>query len=1276
MEGIFTELNEETMRDEDQENSIVEERKDGGAESETKIDGGRSSGLVNPPPPNTLPLNNQEGSSGVSNGGPDTKTSGTVTAVTTTFEQLPPSSSTITTPQKSTVTVIGDENPGDFRGAETWKKLDEALKTSETYKSIVFLKLHNLINGRSNADWPFMRAANKDQAIEYVERGSATVAVYHKGMYNPTTHNQKHFVVHLGRFCALDAPGLDKIRKNIETAYTKEADNLANALRKGALVSQAPDESMEEYVARYMRGSDKLFKIQNGIMDNPAQIFRRLEIAKRELCKDESIKTIIAMIEKYGSKLARILQMTSEGIDLRGTIRATAERRFYGCFGKLETGIAIMPRTAIAQVIQSRWGVTTSKVAITSNLYMMLDSITVKDLIHRPYITYEKMFGVAAEIGFVDHERKTATIKRIYDILASHLVDIIDEKFDRGRINEPGLNKSQKTNWRRIYKAYLENVPIEHDRPPGFAPQGFTDVANLALLFQPHTHRKFNQATIDAVFYTSWIQQDIPDSETCPDSSTGIHSKAAPATRNTRSASRARSQNEGKESQIQFMADSNGSRRTRNNGGSSNSNEATGLYKRLLGHCIVHAVSKSSGFPCQHAPNCKYKHVRTDIPESEMLKDGSIPQGIKDSYLAQKKAYISRPESEFNVNFMVCPTKEYYQDKSFAFVETKDGDICFAVYDNQTKSTSECTPISKLKTNNTSNTNRNSDQRVRFNETPDQPYEITSVGATPVQKTCKNDCEVCLRDGKDSKICRDKCINESKYHCRRCSQYHNKPELGRGQRCTQVCGNCFDVTCTKTFNTCEGKMSCAVCYSDDGHRAKTCPNKKIKRCKRCHIVLKHENELQGSICATLCQPNTNENTRPPQRTMMQMESTSESQKEYEERFELDIMLPLQNELTTQYESLMPHGTQMFATLNNQINEANEIHSKKKNGLMKINSSQFYELEVSASTPHPLAGKPTQIQQSFVGSDKDQLHITDVARPFEARKAVPIEINKPPLHPTQIKREPTKMDDSVIKINFFVGQKTVKENIKDVWARMNAKDMVETAKKLQLSFLLDSCASQHHILPHSQEEYDYFTANMKNLETRYFDAESIEGVTTHKSKLGAYMGVPHDLHRVDKDRPSTRVVTSWGILKAVMQNQVGLYNPPNTDIFFFDFLHKDKSHSLYPVGKLKGRIFELNIEQTCNVLKKFADGEISVNNNIDATVNNLMLMSISSSTDKPNNAMDIDDDAHMTSVTEQEEQDALPDLVSYSDSESESEYDWKIESDITSEEAMVCNERME
>ena len=244
--------------------------------------------------------------------------------------------------------------------------------------------------------------------------------------------------------------------------------------------------------------------------------------------------------------------------------------------------------------------------------------------------------------------------------------------------------------------------------------------------------------------------------------------------------------------------------------------------------------------------------------------------------------------------------------------------------------------------------------------------------------------------------------------------------------------------------------------------------------------------------------------------------------------------------------------------------------------MKVNSSDHVDIELSASTPHPLSGDPLQIQRSFVNSDKDQLHITDAARQFVARTAVEIEIDKSPTHPIQIKKRNDSKENAneSRSVTFFINNKRIKESIKTIWLNLNPEEQEKVADKLNMKCMLDTCAAQHHILPDNQEAYNYFAKQMTNLETRTFNAESISGIIQHKSKLGAYLGVPHNLHSVDTNRPVTRVVTSWGILKAVMKNKVGVHNPPETDTVYFDFLTPNGTYAKYPVGKLSGRIFEL------------------------------------------------------------------------------------------------------
>ena len=88
-------------------------------------------------------------------------------------------------------------------------------------------------------------------------------------------------------------------------------------------------------------------------------------------------------------------------------------------------------------------------------------------------------------------------------------------------------------------------------------------------------------------------------------------------------------------------------------------------------------------------------------------------------------------------------------------------------------------------------------------------------------------------------------------------------------------------------------------------------------------------------------------------------------------------------MTQTFDSLLPSQTNMFASLLQQLTNEQQlpkdIHTRKRKGMMKVNSSAHIDIELSASTPHPLSGDPLQIQRSFVNSDRDQLHITDAAR---------------------------------------------------------------------------------------------------------------------------------------------------------------------------------------------------------------------------------------------------------------------------------------------------------
>ena len=170
-----------------------------------------------------------------------------------------------------------------------------------------------------------------------------------------------------------------------------------------------------------------------------------------------------------------------------------SERFFYGCFGHVHIGITGMPRTAMGQAIMSRHGYTTSKVAMISKLLTNIDKVSTKDLILRPFETYEKLHGVAAEIYFIDEARYRNAITRVFELLSSHSVSIIENKFERGNIIDPGLNRIQKITWRFIYKKYLESIPMNDVRPHWFAPNKFSDVGNMRELFGDAPNHQFSR---------------------------------------------------------------------------------------------------------------------------------------------------------------------------------------------------------------------------------------------------------------------------------------------------------------------------------------------------------------------------------------------------------------------------------------------------------------------------------------------------------------------------------------------------------------------------------------------------------------------------------------------------------------------------------------------------------------------------------------------------------------------------------------------------------------
>ena len=131
------------------------------------------------------------------------------------------------------------------------------------------------------------------------------------------------------RFCALDLPGVEDIKKRLEGAYKKDADDLALSMRKGAQISIKADESVEAYTARFLKRNNELFLLSQMIGQADEQKFRRNEIAKQEFNSSQTIAAIIKIITTLGKDLSMIMQMTSPGLNYRVENINDSERLFF-----------------------------------------------------------------------------------------------------------------------------------------------------------------------------------------------------------------------------------------------------------------------------------------------------------------------------------------------------------------------------------------------------------------------------------------------------------------------------------------------------------------------------------------------------------------------------------------------------------------------------------------------------------------------------------------------------------------------------------------------------------------------------------------------------------------------------------------------------------------------------------------------------------------------------------------------------------------------------------